>query len=265
MAAKERERSKLPEDAAAVERKVASALPNSAPHFDLSSFTLEQCVLETRFPQALTLWDNAGALWRAIQEKWPEIHLVAAEPAKTSFQDGKAGFVVELKAARIIVLDSAKSMEELAKMGRDFFKLTALHLQLSLYDRLGLRLIYFKEFKDREEAASAFRSLGLIKEPTTKKFDIDERPVSQQYTLRWESEKKGTLVTCKAETRKIDWDPPIESAQVFSPIHKERSGIVLDIDYYTIAPVEIGQVDMGEWLNHALHLVSRDTRYLFEA
>src|SRR5208337_2226122 len=103
MAAIERERGKSRKDAAAVERKVPSALPNSVPHFDLSSFTLEQCVLEARYPQALTLWDRAGALWRAIQEKWPEIRLVSAEPAKTSFQDGKAGFVVELKAARITV------------------------------------------------------------------------------------------------------------------------------------------------------------------
>jgi hypothetical protein len=243
----------------------STALLYSAGPFDLSSFALEQCVLEARYPQALALWDTAGSLWRAVQEKWPEIRLIKAEPAKTTFQDGKTGFVVELQLARIVVLDSVKSMDELAKIGREFFKLTAQHLQLSLYERLGLRLVYFKEFKDREETASAFRSLGLVRVPKAKKFEVEEQPVNQQYTLRWESEKKGTLVTCKAETRKIDYDPPIESAQVFSPIHKERNGIVVDIDYYTVAPVEIGQVDMGEWMNHALHIVSRDTRYLFEA
>jgi hypothetical protein len=261
----ERDRNKTRKNAGTGERKTIPSLPDTVGHFDLSSFTLEQCVLEARFPQALALWDNAGALWRAIQEKWPDVRLVTAEPAKTSFQDGKTGFVVELKAARITVLNSAKSMDELSKIGRDFFKLTALHLQLLLYERLGLRLIYFKEFKDREQAASAFHSLGLLKVPSTKKFEIEEQPVNQHYSLRWESEKKGTLVSCRAETRKIDYDPPIEAAQVFSPIHTERSGIVVDVDYYTVAPVEIGQVDMGEWMNHALHIISRDTQYLFEA
>ncbi len=258
------ERNKAQRDADAGKHKASDALPHDVAPFDLSSFTLEQCVLEARFPQALALWDNAGALWRAIQEKWPEIRLIKAEPAKTTFQDGKTGFVVELQAARITILDSAKAIDELARIARYFFKLTAAHLQLSLYERLGLRLIYFKEFKDREQAASAFRSLGLLKVPNTKKFEIGEQPVHQAYGLRWESEKKGTLVSCRSETRKIDYDPPIESARVFSPIHIERDGIVVDIDYYTVAPVETGQVDMGEWLNHALHIVSRDTRYLFE-
>lgn len=265
MAKSERERNKSRRDAGANLSKTRSALPDALEPFDLSSFILEQCVLETRFPQALALWDSAGALWRAIQEKWPDIRLVTAEPAKTSFQDGRTGFIIELKAARITVLGSAKSMDELSKIGRDFFRLTAQHLQLSLYERLGLRLIYFKEFKDREQAARAFHSLGLLKVPNSKKFEIEGQPVNQQYSLRWESDKKGALLNCRTETRKVDYDPPIESAQVFSPIHTERSGIVVDVDYYTVAPVEIGQVDMGEWMNHALHIVSRDTQYLFEA
>src|ERR1700689_624335 len=134
-----RQRGKIPGDAAEVERAKSAGTPNNVGPFDLSSFTLEQCVLETRYPQALALWDSSGALWRAVQEKWPDMHLVKAEPAKTSFQQGKTGLVVELQAARIIVLDSAKSTDELAKIGRDFFNLTALHLQLSIYERLGLR------------------------------------------------------------------------------------------------------------------------------
>ena len=260
-----RQRGKFPGDAAEVERAKSAGTPNNVGPFDLSSFTLEQCVLETRYPQALALWDSSGALWRAVQEKWPDMHLVKAEPAKTSFQQGKTGLVVELQAARIIVLDSAKSTDELAKIGRDFFNLTALHLQLSIYERLGLRLIYFREFRDRGEAALAFDSLRLLRVPDTKKFEVGEKPVNQQYSLRWESEKKGASISCRAETRKIDYDPPVESVQIFSPIHKERNGIVVDVDYYTVAPVEIGQVDMGEWANHALHVVSRDTRFLFEA
>jgi hypothetical protein len=245
-----------------------SAASGAAPHaktpFDLSGFPLEQITLEIRYPLALTLWDHAGALWRAVQEKWPDFNLVTAEPAKTVFQAGKTAFVVEVKAARIISLDANKSMEEFSTIAREFFRLTALHLRVALYERLGLRLIHFKEYKDRAEAASAFHSLGLIKVPDKKKFEIEEPPVNPQYILRWESEKKGTLIQCRAETRKVDWDPPIESVLLFEPIHKEKNGIVLDIDYYTVAPVEIGQVDMGEWFRHGLHIISRDTRYLFE-
>ena len=157
-----------------------------------------------------------------------------------------------------------KPLDELAQIAREFFKLTSTHLKLSVFTRLGLRQIYFKEFKSRGDAALAFNSLRLVKVPDTRKFEIEGPPVNGGYSIRWESDKKGALVVCRAETRKMDYDPPIESAQLFNPIHREQSGIVVDIDYYTVAPADSGQVDVGEWMNHAVRIVTRDTRYLFE-
>lgn len=58
------------------------------------------------------------------------------------------------------------------------------------------------------------------------------------------------------------WGPP-EAARFLKPLHRETSGVVLDIDYYTVAPVETGQMDVSEWMRHAVHLVGRDSRYLF--
>jgi hypothetical protein len=262
MATTQRPRSK-PETAVEKQAPAESEAVVSAP-IDLSQFPLEQFALEIRYPVALALWDRAGTLWRAVREKWPDLNLVTAEPAKTTFQMGKTALVVEIKAARIVSVNPEKSIAELSAIAKDFFRLTILHLQVPIYDRVGLRLVYFKEYKNRKDAASAFYSLGLIKVPDEKKFEVDDRPVNPQYNLRWESEKKGGVVQFRAETRKVDWDPPIESVQLFSPIHTERNGLVLDLDYYTVAPVEPGQLDMGEWVNHAVHVITRDTRYLFE-
>jgi hypothetical protein len=258
-----REQSRSQSQAAATQSS-SPARSNSAP-VDLSAFSLETFSVEIRYATALLLWDRAGVLWRSIQEKYPDIRVVTVEPSKTSFQSGKTAFVIEVKTARINAVDPEKSsMDELPKVARDFFKLTIQHLEISLCERLGLRLVYFKEFKDREQAASAFHAMGLVKVPDGKRFDVDEHPVNQQYVLRWESEKKGAVVQCRAETRKIDWDPPIESVRLWYPVHREQNGIVVDIDYYTVAPVEVGQLDMGEWSKHALHVISRDIRYLFE-
>jgi len=202
---------------------------------------------------------------RFPEKKLKDRRVLSVEPSKTSFQRGKTAFVVELKTARINAVDPEKSsMDELPKVARDFFRLTTQHLEISLCDRLGLRLVYFKEFKDREQAASAFHAMGLVVVPDGKRFEVDQPPINQQYVLRWESEKKGAVVQCRAETRKIDWDPPIESVRFWNPVHREQNGIVVDIDYYTVAPVEVGQLDMGEWSKHALHVISRDIRYLFK-
>ena len=44
----------------------------------------------------LRCWDKAGLLWQSIQEKWPDVFLVSAEPAKT-LRLGKTVLMVEIK------------------------------------------------------------------------------------------------------------------------------------------------------------------------
>jgi len=241
---------------------VANALPKAS--FDLASFELETCTLEIRYPFALTLWDSAGQLWKAVQEKWPDIAPISADPKKTDFQVGKRRLTVEFEQARIIDVEPGKSLEQFSKDSREFVGLITRHLQIPTYKRVGFRLLYFKEFKDKTEAAAQFFSLSLLRLPDGKKFEIDEQPTNPQYALRWESEKKGVMLSCRAETRSVNLEPPPEAVRWMKPIHKETSGIVLDVDYYTVAPVEPGQMDVSEWMRHAIHVIARDSRYLFE-
>jgi hypothetical protein len=231
--------------------------------FDLSSFQLEQAVLEIRYPLALSLWDKSGALWRSVQGKWPELRPTHAEPMKTAFQAGKNALKVEVELASVTSVKPERSLEEFSAMTKEFFSMTTQHLEISLYKRVGLRLIYFKEFKDKSEASSAFFALRLMNVPSGKKFEIDDRPTDPQYILRWESGKKGVLLQCRAETRKTDYDPPPALESLMKPIHQEKSGIVFDVDYYTASPVEPGQMDTEQWIKHALHVISRDSSYVF--
>jgi hypothetical protein len=230
---------------------------------DLSSFRLEQGVLEIRYPLALALWDKSGALWRSVQSKWPELRLTHAEPMKTAFQIGTNSLKAEAELASLTMVKPDRTLEEFAAMTREFFAMTTQYLQISLYKRVGLRIIYFKEFKDKREAAAAFLSLGLIKVPDGKKFEIDDQPLDPQYILRWESDKKGALIQCRVETRKTEFEPPPALEQFLKPVHEEKSGIVFDVDYYTVSPVEPGQIDIFEWVKHALHVISRDSKYIF--
>jgi hypothetical protein len=236
---------------------------SSVTPLDLSSFRLEQGVLEIRYPLALALWDKSGALWRSVQGKWPELRPTHAEPMKTVFQIGKNTLKVEVELASLTMVHPDRPLEEFSAMTKEFFAMTTQYLQISLYKRVGLRIIYFKEFKDKKEAAAAFFALGLIKVPDGKKFEIDDQPLDPQYILRWESDKKGTLIQCRVETRKTEFDPPPALESLIKPVHEEKSGIVFDVDYYTVSPVEPGQIDMSEWIKHALHVISRDSKYIF--
>ena len=224
---------------------------------------MDSSTLEIRYPFALALWDKSGLLWQSIQENWPDITLVHAEPTKTSFRLGKTVLIVELEAARITTIEPDRSLDDFAKMARDFVTAAISYLKIPLLKRIGFRTYYSREFKDREEAAAAFFSLGLVKVPKTKKFEAGDFPVNPQYVLRWESEAKGTLVQLRAETRKLDYEPPAELAEFAKPVHSEKNVIVLDVDYYTVGSAEPGQVDIAEWLRHGLHIVHRDTTFIF--
>jgi hypothetical protein len=228
---------------------------------DLSSFTLENCTFEVRYPNAFAFWDKAGQLWLTVQEKWPDMSVVFADARKTDFKTGKTRLTVELDQARIGASDP--SVEEIFKEAREFIRLTTKELQITTYKRVGFRSIYFKEFKDKKEAAEAFFSLKLLRLPEGKKFEIDDTPISAQYLLRWESEKKGVMVHLRSETRVVDVEPSPEAERFMKPIHRETSGIVFDCDYYTVAPVEPGQLDPLEWMKHAMHIIARDSGYIF--
>jgi hypothetical protein len=244
-------------------RRVAAADGGSQALFDLSSFALESSTLEIRYPFALNLWDRSGQLWRAAQEKWPEIVPLLAEPKKTDFKNGNARLVVEFEQARFSVVEPERSLEQFFKDSREFIGITTRYLQIATYKRVGFRLLYFKEFKDKKEAAEAFFSLQLLRMPDGRKFEIDGAPINPQYSLRWESEKKGVMLHLRSETRVVDVDPPPEAARFMKPFHKEMSGIVFDCDYYTVAAVEPGQMDTSEWMKHAMHIIARDSRFLF--
>jgi len=236
--------------------------PGGTP-FDLSSFQLEQGVLEVRYPVAFGLWDKSGALWSSIQGKWPDLKLVSADPMKTAFQIGDNSLRVEAESAAITRLNPERSLEDFCAMATTFFTMMTQHLKVSLYKRVGFRLVYFKEFENKKVASAAFFALRLIKVPDGKQFEIDDQPTDPQYVLRWESDKKGIAIQCRVETRKTDFDPQPALQSLIKPIHQVKSGIVFDVDYYTVAPVEPGQIDMSQWVKHALHVISRDSRYIF--
>jgi hypothetical protein len=230
----------------------------------LSSFKLEQTTLEVRYAPALALWDKAGSVWQLIQERWPEITLVTAEPAKTVFRFRNTTFFIELESARLTTFGPEKSLDGFRNDGRQFLAAIVQELRIRLFKRIGFRSVYFREYPNREEAAESFLSLDLVRVPDKKVFEVSDKPIGLQYFARWESDTKGLLVQARAEVRKLDYDPPPELANDVEAIHRERYGVTLDFDYYTAAPVEPAQIDAAEWVKHAVHLINRDTKYIFE-
>ncbi len=233
------------------------------PALSLSAFRLEQATFEIRFPTALQLWDRAGAVWQAIEKKIPDIVLAHAEPARTVFRAANSTLTIDLESARITTTAPERSLEDFSKQARDFVATVVQSLGITIFKRIGFRPVYFRDYVSRDAAATGFFSLRLLRVPEDKCFEISDHPVNPQYAVRWESDSKGVYVQVRAETRKLDFDPPPEVIGHIEAVHKEMHGVTLDLDYYTVAAALPGQFDAVEWLRHAMHLVNRDTRYIF--
>ena len=67
-----------------------------------------------------------------------------------------------------------------------------------------------------------------------------------------------TTLRLKAEKGTIDLILPPELEVPNHEIHTETIGLLLDVDYYTVAPVERGQWDPTAWIPQAVRTVKRE-------
>jgi hypothetical protein len=60
------------------------------------------------------------------------------------------------------------------------------------------------------------------------------------------------------QDRKIDFEAslPIEGIK---PIHLEKHILIFDLDYYTVAKVSVGQLNVKEWLSQNYRVLRRDS------
>ena len=115
-------------------------------------------------------------------------------------------------------------------------------------------MFFRKDFKDLEEAKAALTSLKLARLQSVERFGAASEPV--EIFLRWESAQLGAMLRFKAESGKIDVILPPELKE--SEIHSSYNGLVIDVDYYTVAPVERSQWDATAWVPRSLRTIKKD-------
>jgi hypothetical protein len=234
---------------------------------NLSQFCLNQANFELRTAPNFLHWDRAGAIWTEVVSRLPGLKLQQGEPNKTAFSLGnKYVFSAFLDnsglAPHTTILGTAyrpnRSMKEFGELLRIFVEIVQRELEIADYTRIGLRLIFTKEFGNRELASKALLKTNLLSVPLGPHFGIDGSAILPEYSVRWEDGKKGVTVRCKVEGLKWEFTPPFDWEGIESS-SKESNRLTFDIDYYTLAPVAVGQFGVVEWIDNVLHLINRDS------
>ncbi len=232
----------------------------------LSEFEFERGVVEIRYPNGYLFWDRAGAIWHDAVNKRAELEFISAEPAKTSFRLGpKYQLDAEIAQARVTAFRPDSSLTGVSEIAKIFFDDVVRHLQIVVLSRIGLRCLLFKEFATPDEATAALFQTGLCALPQGPIFSHKAGTPQIDFTVRMEDDVKGTMFHLAYQKREFVSYPPVEIQKRVEPLKLSFQGVLLDVDFYTTAPVQVAQFGVHEWIEQCVHLLRRDTDKLLTA
>jgi len=222
----------------------------------IDDFKTYSATCEVRYGNAYLIYDRTGRILENLRDSFTDIQVVTASPPQTTFTSDEGTFVLELGACRFTSPKIEKGGETFAKRCKTFFDTVASELNISVFTRIGLRYIARKDFKDEEAARKAVASLELTSLKPAKRFNSSDGPT--EVLFRWEDSQIGAFVRIKAETTSFKLNVPLEARDIVPNTERKTPGVTIDIDYYTMAPVEREQWEAEEWLRQRYRIIKKE-------
>jgi hypothetical protein len=227
----------------------------------IDDFKSTLAICEVRYEEAYLLYDRTGKIGDTLRKDFSDFKVVNAAPHQTTFKCKEGSFVLELKSCRFATKMAGGKLDSFGRNCKLFFDCVTANLETKVFTRIGLRVMFRKDFKAVEDAKKELNSLSLTTVDSIARFGVAEPPV--EVLLRWEDAQIGTTLRLKAETSKFDVELPAEIEPETPEIHKSFHGLNLDVDFYTVAPVEVSQWDASSWISHSIRTIRRDTDQIF--
>lgn len=242
-------------------RRFRAHSPMAKP-LDFAQFHLEKATLEVRFDFSFFHWDRSSAIWTELRRRMPKLKVVSADPAKIEVRvNDRYTYITELEKALITDLKPHASLKGFASVADSFFRAVNEQLEIVQYNRIGTRLIYFRNYPTKEAAVEAFADSGVNRIPGQPLFGVKGALIGSNYLARFEDDVKGYTIQMRTESRKLvlDLQPTNLGWENLKIDAEEKHGIIFDVDKYTVAPVDVDQFDADEWLKQVVHAIRRDS------
>jgi uncharacterized protein (TIGR04255 family) len=220
---------------------------------DFKPFSL---TCELRYNNAYLIYDRTGQVIEDLRESFTDINVSSSSPQQTSWTTNEGTLALEIGACRVTSNRVDKNAEGFAKQCKAFFDAVTHHLQIGVFTRIGLRYILRNEHKTVDESKAALASMMLVNLKPTKRFNSSDSPTELMF--RWEDSQIGAFVRMRAETVEIKMAGPPELLDNFPKVDKKINGLTLDIDYYTVAPVDRDQWNPEEWVPEKIRIIRKE-------
>jgi len=222
----------------------------------IDDFTPYSITCEVRYKNAYLIYDRTGLILQDLREQFTNLEISTVAPQQTGFTSEEGAFNLDVGASRFTSAKADGSREAFYKQCKSFFRTVVHHLEIPVFTRIGVRYLARKEFKTVDEAKAALASLALANLKPTKRFNSSDSPT--EVLFRWEDAEIGAFVRFKAETTNVKMTIPVELRATVPKVDRQIVGLTLDVDYYTVAPVEREQWEPEEWLGQKLRMVRKE-------
>jgi len=230
----------------------------------LSDLTLRQAVIEVRHDPAYLLWDRAGQLWSTVNSHYDSLRMITADPNQTVFRLGEnTEFAARLEGASLNAILPKRTLLEFADHAKFFFPAHSNILEIEEYSRVGLRLVFSKEYQTYRDASDALLEGGVLRHAENDHFGLSGKPLRPEWALRWEDAGSGVHIRANVDEKKYDFQAPLEWEGP-KPEKKPRIKLTYDVDWYKVSPTLVTQMSFPDWIEQCLHLTNRESDHFLE-
>jgi hypothetical protein len=136
-------------------------------------------------------------------------------------------------------------------------------VEISSLTRVGLRVIYGKQFNSRNAATAFLAEQVPLPKLKNKYLNVDGTVLDPEIYFLYEGEALAFTLRAKAQQTKMNIAVPIEFQDLLKETKAERSTATLDIDYFAHATTPLASFDAPALIESWLHLIRRDIRKVF--
>ncbi len=225
----------------------------------VNDFSLIRAACELRYENAYLIYDRTGQIANALGKRFESFEVVTATPNQSAFRSTEGSLTLEL--AKAFITSDRPQPETFAASCKKFFSVITDFLEVQVLTRIGFRQTYSSPRKDQRSAVEALNEIPVVGRIPT--IGRSPEPLAE-ITLRWEGENTGTTVRLLSQSGKMNLILPPEFTDDDRELKKEFSGLMLDVDYYTVAPVEVAQWDAVAWIPDAARSMRKQLNSLLE-
>jgi hypothetical protein len=204
----------------------------------IEDLIFEQVVFEVRYEHGYLYWDNFGKIWKNLLEKYPKLKYekVTTESAVLYWEE--EDLTINFSPMVInIIQQFPRNINVIGELSDLAINIITKYLEIETFTRIGNRFNFITKLKNADESVKLLKQAGLFNVPDnilTKAGDTLKDP--QVKFVITKDEEKGYIFNLAYVDRQLQLRVP-------KPIKVDKSsfitsGLSIDIDSYTIKPVD---------------------------